>query len=294
MPTQNSMGDDIRINAEFMFSNDKNIYKAGLERKQRKLLKKISFINPFLESDEEVLLVTPCVSPTSLWEQLTTGWIYMYINRALLIVTNKGIFHIPTKSNYDYRQSIARFRYEDCKALRVRGSYLYVQYGNGKKERFLYVPGAQRRKLKTYFGSLQTGTGMIPGNAGKVHICPRCTRPLSPDVYQCNACRLVFKDMATANKLSILIPGGGYFYTEHLFLGLGDFIVELWLLIAVLVSVIGLIDGDSDAAAGLYVFGFLLVLEKLITIHHAKRYVSEYIPKEKSIRVRPMAAEQAG
>lgn len=289
MSAPNPASTAVRVDTQFMFSNHKNVHKAGIERRQRKLLKKIPFISSFLEPDEKVLLVAPCVSPTSLLEQLTSGWIFIYINRAMLVVTNKGIFHIPAKTNYDYRQSIAKFRYEDCKELRVRGRYLRVQYANGKKERFLYLPRAQRLKLKAYFQNLKIGAGTA-ANAGRAHLCPRCTKPLAANVYQCPSCRLPFKDMATAKKLSILVPGGGYFYTGHPFLGLGDFVVELALLALVITEIGGIVEGRPEATFGAIFFGVILAIEKLITIHHAKRYIGEYIPKEKVTQRQAVAA----
>ena len=63
------------VDAGTMFSNHKNIYKPAIEKRQRNLLKKVSFIKPFLDEDEEILLVTPGHSPVSLIEQLLFGWL---------------------------------------------------------------------------------------------------------------------------------------------------------------------------------------------------------------------------
>jgi hypothetical protein len=262
-----------------MFSNHKNVHKKGIEKHQRKLLRKIRFINAFLAPDEKVLRVVPCVSPTSWLEQLTTGWIYLYLNRALLVVTNKGMLHIPTRPNYDYRQSIARIRYEDCKSLRVHGSGLQLQYMNGRKEKFLHLPRAHRLKLKPFLKTVKTNTG--PAHAGRRHLCPRCTAPLTKNMHQCPSCRQPFKDAGTARKLSLLLPGGGYFYTGHPILGLGDLLVELGLLWLLVGELAGMVQGRPGAEIGAAVFGAAFLIEKLITLHHAKRYVGEFIPKGK-------------
>lgn len=279
----------IPVDTKFMFSNHKNVAKAGIEKRQRKLLQKIPFIQAFLEPDEKVLLVVPCVSPTSLLEQLSMGWIFAIVNRALLVVTNKGIFHLPAKADYSYRHSIARFRYADCKELRIKGRYLYVQYANGKKERFLYLPRAQRLKLKAYLPTLTLGAN-IAAKGGRTHLCPRCTKPLAPGASQCGGCRLGFKDMATATRLSILIPGGGYFYTGHPFLGLSDFAVELLFLAIVIGGIVGIVEGAPGAVGDTVFFGIFLVLEKLLTIHHAKRYIAEYLPQDRKLRLQPAPA----
>jgi hypothetical protein len=279
----------VRIDSQFMFSTHKNVHKKGIEKQQRKLLQKVSFITAFLAPDEKVLLIVPCVSPTSFWGQYTTGWMHILLYRALLIVTNKGIFHVPTKMNYDYRQSIAKFRYEDCKDIYVRGTYLYAQYANGDEDRFLYLPRAQRLKLKAYLSTVVMG-GSGAANIPRAYLCPRCTKPLSPNVYKCPACQLAFRDMGTAVKKSILMPGGGYFYTGHPFLGIADFIVELTLLAFVITQAIAAVQGAPGAAFSAVFFAVILAIEKLITVHHAKRYIAEYIPMEKSIQLASKAA----
>ena len=289
MPEPSTPSSKIPIDTQFMFSNHKNVHKAGIEKRQRKLLRKIPSIGAFLAPDEKVLLVIPCISPTSFFEQWSMGWVFMIVNRALLVVTDKGMFHVPAKANYDYRHSIAKFNYADCKELRVKGRFLYVQYANGEKERFMYLPRAQRLKLKAYLPTVKLGANAA-AKAGRTHLCPRCTRPLAPDTYQCGGCRLPFKDMATATKLSLLIPGGGYFYTGHPILGLGDFVVELALLALVIGGIAGMIAGEPTAMGNTIFFGIVLALEKLLTIHHAKRYISEYIPLEKKIRLQPATA----
>jgi hypothetical protein len=278
-----------RIDAQFMFTNHKNVHKPGIEKRQRKLLEKIPFINSFLDPDEKILRVSTCMSPTGIVEQLTIGLMVAYINRALVVVTNKGVFHIPTTIGYNYRNSIAKFRYEDCKRLEG-GRKIFAQYGNGKKERFYYIKSENGKKLKAFFKSLKIGGNAAKNTAAKQFLCPRCTKPLSPNVYQCGACRLAFKDMATAKKRSWLIPGGGYFYTGHPFLGFGDFIAEFVLLAMVVVGVSAMISGQPGGIGVVFMFGFFLLFEKLLTIHHAERYIKEYIPVEKTIKPQAAAA----
>src|SRR5690606_24170013 len=110
------------------------------------------------------------------------------------------------------------------------------------------------------------------------------------NMTHCPSCRLAFKDSATARKLSFLLPGGGYFYTGHPFLGLGDLVVELALLWLVVGEVAGIAEGRPGAEIGAAIFGGALLIEKLITVYHAQRYVAEFIPKEK---VTPLQQQQA-
>jgi hypothetical protein len=62
------------------------------------------------------------------------------------------------------------------------------------------------------------------------------------------------------------------------------------LLIFVIVGIGEMIEGQPEAVATVIFFGFFLILEKLLTVHHAKRFISEYIPKEKTVQLKPLTA----
>ena len=128
---QNVLG--LPVNRDILFSNHKNIYKQGTDKRQTKLFQKISFIKPFLEEGERILLVTTGCSPMSIIEQFLTGWIVFYLKRSLFVFTNKRIFHIPAKLNYSYRNSIAQILYTDCQTIGMKWGTLAVKYKNGKK-----------------------------------------------------------------------------------------------------------------------------------------------------------------
>lgn len=68
---QNIFG--LSLDREIIFSNHKNVYKKGVEKRQTKLLKKIPFIKYFLKENEKMLLITTGCSPVSLLEQIVTG-----------------------------------------------------------------------------------------------------------------------------------------------------------------------------------------------------------------------------
>ena len=124
----------LAVSSEIMFSNHKNVYKKSIEKRQTKLLNELSFIAPFLVEDEQILLVTTGCSPVSLFEQMMTGWIVFYLKRSLFVFTNMRIFHIPTKTNYSYRDSITQILYDDCLKIDRKGSTLVVKFKSGKKQ----------------------------------------------------------------------------------------------------------------------------------------------------------------
>lgn len=264
------------IVAETMHADHKGVYKSRIEKKQRNLAGKLSFLKNFLEDGERLLTITTAVSPSSFMEQWTTGVIFVYVKRCLLVFTDRRVFHVPTKMNYDYRRSVAQIRYGDLNSVVQKGSRLKFDYKSGDKDSFLYVRRSERKKIRALLQSIDLQGS--PSEAGRrVHLCPKCTSELKADKYECANCGQEFKSRKRALQLSIWLPGGGYFYTGHPFLGLADAVFEIFLLVTIVVSVIpntNFPNGNLGAAA---VLGLLLIFEKMITIYHANHFVKEYL-----------------
>jgi hypothetical protein len=274
---------DVPLDRETLFSNHKGNYKKRIEKRQTKLLKKVAFLKNFLKEDERILLITTGCSPTSILEQLLTGWIFIYLKRSLFIFTNKRIFHIPTKQNYSYRNSIAQILYPDCDSIQIRGRKLVVGYKNGKKEKFLYIANKEKKKIKALLPTISF-EGYPREIQKRIHLCPRCTKELEEEKYICPNCYLEFKEKDKARKISLMYPGGGYFYTGHPFLGISDAIVETILLILVILSLIDAINSVEGSGVNFFTFAILLVIEKAITVYHSNHFIKEYIPKAKEIK----------
>ncbi len=255
--------------------------------RQLKTLRDLApMLKQFLKPDEEILLAVRACSPMSWFEQITMGWVVFYLKRCVLVVTNKRILHFPTKTNFAPKKSVAQILYRDIAEAKLHGflgRVLTLKYKSGTKESFNYVPSREFKKLKTILPSLrQQGQ---PSEAGeRHHLCPRCEAKLLKGRFNCPNCHLNFKDGERAVKLSILYPGGGYFYTRHPFLGTGDAITEAILLVIVLAGLLNLLIGEADPEGWVSVilFGAVLIVEKLETIYHAKHYVNEYIPLDEN------------
>ena len=276
------------IKQEIAFSDKKGTFKESIRKKQLKMLKDyVPLLKQFLEPGEEVLLLMRGCSPMTFMEQLTTGSMIYYLKRCTLVVTNRRILHFPAKKDFSPRHSISQIRYGDVEEIKpsVFLGRFTVRYKNGIKETFVYVKEAA--KLKSILPALQF-TGQQPTMIGeRQHLCPKCSAVLTPGIYVCSSCRLEFKNEVRARKLSIIYPGGGYFYTNHPFLGAGDAFAETGLTVYGLVGMVNLTLGNRDKTVGpfeLVVFGIILVVEKLYSVFHAKHYVKEYIPVEKDIR----------
>ncbi len=277
---EDSLG--LPLDRDVMFSNHKGVYKKRIEKRQKKVLKKIPAIKNFLKEGEQILLITTGCSPTSLFEQVLTGWIFIYLKRSLFLFTNQRIFHIPTKANYSYRNSIAQILYSDSKSIQIKGRRLLVEYKNGEKEKFLYISGKEKKKIKALLPTISL-EGSPSKTLKRIHLCPRCTNELDEGKYRCANCNLEFKDKSEARKISLIFPGGGYFYNRHPLLGISDGLVETILLISVVTSLITVLNGQGSIGS-FFFFTIFLAIEKVITVYHSNHFVKEYIPKEKEIR----------
>jgi hypothetical protein len=273
---------DLPVDPDVMFANHKNVYKEKIERRQRKWLEKVQFVRPFLHENETILCVSTGCSPVSMIEQFMTGWIVFCLKRSLFVFTNERILHIPTKHDFSYRNSIAQVLYADCRSIAVKGRTLVVEYKNGKKEKFLYIPGTEGRKIKVLLKEMPQD-GQPSASSSRTHLCPRCTSPLTEDRYTCPGCSLEFKNKRQAKRNSILFPGGGYFYTGHPLLGLSDALVETYLTILVIVALASAISGTAGGIAALVSISMILVLEKALTVYHSNHFIKEFIPRDRLI-----------
>ena len=271
---------DLPIDADTMFSNHAGVHKPRVEKKQRKLAEKVAFLNEFLEDGEQVLTITTAVSPTSFLEQWTTGFIFVYIKRCLLVFTDRRIFHVPTTMSYDYRQSVAQIRYGDVESIAQKGSRLKIAYKSGAKELFLYVRRSERKKIRVLLGDADM-QGAASDVGKRVHLCPQCTSELEVDRFDCASCGKAFKSRTKARNLSIWLPGGGYFFTGHPYLGIADAVIELLFLFVIITALIPTSAFPNGDLATAGVFAVLLLIEKAITVYHANHFVKEYLPVDR-------------
>jgi len=276
---QNRPISGLPINNDFLFVDKEGNYKASIERRRTKLLRKLGFLTRFLDPDERIVFVTTGCSPASCWEQSTIGYLWItLIKRALFVFTNKRVFHIPTTTSFDYRGSIAQILYQDCRYLFVKGSTLQAEYQTGKKETFFGIPRSDGAIIRQM--NITAPEPAAPSaRPERSHLCPSCAQVQEAEPGTCPRCGQVFKNRAEAVKYSLLFPGGGYFYAKRWLLGVLDAVGETYLLVIALVALLGMVLGNPEAVVIFGVFGFFLALEKLLTIYHAKKFVAEFIPK---------------
>lgn len=289
-PSSNPL--NLPIRKEICFTTEKDQYSEKIVDRQTKILQPFSsFLKKVLEPDEEIWMAMQATSPMTFLEQMTIGWMIVYLKRCLLIFTNKRILHFPAKANFSPKNSVAQVRYGDIEEIKLSGFFgrtLKLKYLTGKKENFYYVQSKEFKKLKTLIPNIATGND--PSQImERHHLCPRCVAPLQKDVFMCPRCQLAFKDIKQAIKKSVIFPGGGYFYAGHPMMGIADALVEVVLLVTIISDLVVLAVSESFAVlAEMIPFALFLSVEKLITIYDTKHFINEYIPADKSAVALPI------
>ena len=90
---------------------------------------------------------------------------------------------------------------------------------------------------------------------------------------------------------SILLPGGGYFYTGHPLVAIIPALVEGLLVLEILSLLVAASTSPKAMPAvrsSLMILGLFWALETAVTILHCRRYVRDYIPEKRG----PIRAHQ--
>jgi len=276
----------VPVDRETIFLDYKGRYKSKIEKRQRKLIVKSTFVKFFLQHDESIRCLTTGYSPISALEQFYTGLAFLFFKRALFVFTDRRILHIPTRFNRSTIGAISQIWYEDCARIELKGRTLMVKYKNGSEEQFAYIGRRERKKLKVLLASIK----LKPKAAGKlnarVYLCPSCTNVLDPGSDLCPTCKLKFKSGFQAKLRSILIPGGGYFYSRHPLLGGALGIAEIVVMTKLLLDAIALNQGFQVDLGWVAVLTFGLIAEKLISAYHTEQLTRDFIPEPKDFAVR--------
>jgi len=279
------------VDRETLFSNHKKVYKKRIEKRQRKLIVKLPFLKPFLKRGEKILLVSTGYSPITTLAQYVTGFLFVYLKRSLFVFTNYRIFHVPTTTNYKYKQSVAQIAYAGCQSILLKGGTLVVQYlKSGKIEKFRAIALSERKKIRNLLKRMPL-TGTKGPLAERLHLCPQCTHPLLTQKYVCESCRLKFKNKILAYIAAILVPGGGYFYTRHFLIGMLNAAIEIFLLLYMAVTLQDMFNGVEGSKIHLAAIGAIFLVIKIISVIHSTHFIHEFIPVKKQIQANPSIAK---
>jgi len=274
------------VNREILFSNHKEIYKQRVEKRQRKLIVKISFLKPFLKKGEQVLLVTTGYSPLNSLAQYITGFLFVYLKRSLLVFTNYRILHIPVTTRGNYNNSIAQVAYSGCQSIVLKGGTLTIRYKHSDDkivEKFRAIANSERKKIRSLLKNRISFLGKKWRLSWRIHLCPRCTRYLEKGKVTCPKCQLPFKRQWIAALCAILFPGGGYFYTRKYMLGFLVAILEI-----VLTGYFYYLFVNAPAQDPLEfmhpVFFPVYLYLKIAAVIHSSHFIYEFIPKDRKVK----------
>ncbi len=276
----------VPVDRETIFSDYKGRYKSRIEKRQRKLIVKSTFIKFFLHHDESIRCLTTGYSPITALEQFYTGLAFLFFKRATFVFTDRRILHIPTRFDRSTVSSVSQIWYEDCAHIGFKGRTLVVKYKNGTEEQFAYIGRRERKKLKVLLASIELKPKAAGNLNARVYLCPSCTNVLDPKSNLCPTCKLKFKSGFQAKLRSLLIPGGGYFYSRHPVLGTLLGIAEIVLMTKLLLYAIALNQGFQVDLGWMAVLTFGLIAEKLISAYHTEQLTRDFIPEPKDFAVR--------
>lgn len=274
----------LAVDRDVLFSNHKGIYKKRIEKRQRKLIVKLAFVKPFLKRDEKILLVTTGYSPLGSLAQYLTGFIFVYLKRALFVFTNHRIIHVPTSPAYKYKNCLAQILYAGCQALSLKGGTLTVRFARfGRVEKFAGIAGAERKKIRSLITTLPlAGTKSLTSE--RTHLCPRCTHQLQAATYRCANCRLKFKSRIVAAIAALLVPGGGYFYIRYYLIGFLNLLLEGFLIGTIAILAGKVAGGVPGGLSSLVIVSAVFIVIKIISIIHSSHFTLEFIPVEQQIK----------
>ena len=284
--TSNEYGFPVR--EDVALSNAKGEIKSGTEKDFRKLIAPIaSPIQRLLEPGETVFLACKAVPPVGTFEQLTMGWVMYAYFRVALVFTDRRLIVFGITSSGKWRGSIKAVRWTQLTSATATGWLTQgLKLKMGKKTILYGKLGAgYAKKIKGLLPFLvPASTGMVADPMAPQQLeslCGRCGRPLTPKVYTCGNCGLIFRDEKTL-ALRSLIPGGAYFYTGLIGIGMLTALIECLFFLAIVGTLLDPeISGAQNQAAGAIVtvyYLFLIGLEKAIAYSHGRLFVRQFEP----------------
>lgn len=267
------------VDRETIFSNHKKIYKSSVEKRQRRLIVKASSLKYFLQPQERILCLTTGYSPIKMVEQVITGPAFVFFKRAIFAFTDHRILHVRTSFSRKAGNSVSQILYADCSAILMKGRSLVVSYKNGQHEVFNYIGFREKKKIKSLIEELQ----LRPKEPGlfnaRVALCPSCTKVLKPQSMMCDGCKLKFKSPGAARWISLLIPGGGYFYCNHVTLGTISAVVELAAIGFLVLQWLDFRQGLALNWSMLLLAAGVLIISKIVITFHSMQMTQDHIPK---------------
>jgi len=289
----------LRVREDVLFTDAKGQESEGSRRKAEKVLAKWKDVLPgILEKDEAVLyIVKHCQMPLSAFEQLTMSWQAQGSTGVTLVLTNVRLLHFGLSGSSKWTRVLKIVRWGDLTDAKVKGwlvRVLELRYASGK-ERYSRLPFGAAKKVKDILAAVMPASrAEMTGAQGMQSLCPNCRAALTARSYQCLQCGLAFRDEKKLLQRTILVPGGGYFYSGMTLAGVFSWIGEgIFLLLTLwyFAMALNLVpparndDGRIMASGELWTVGgtclIVVAIHKLVEYRHALRRIRSFLPVQK-------------
>jgi PH (Pleckstrin Homology) domain-containing protein len=297
-PVRTTMMDGISTRTDVLFTNEKGEEKQSVQKRTQKILRKLSpALQRIILPDEAMLYAMRARSPLSVVEQLTAAWWTALLAACAIVVTNKRILFFPIKRDGSWRESVRSVHWGDLQEIKAKGLFVKnvsFKFRNGTITTYTNFRRGDAKKLSAIASALiPPASGEQTSAHSLIQLCPDCCGVLTQGQYSCPGCGLIFKNERTMVLRSIILPGGGYFYTGHPLIAILPAIVEAFFLVEVLLILFaGLASPKAvpNLFSVLLVLGVFWALETGVTILHCRRYIREFIPEKRDPARLPQAA----
>lgn len=294
----------IPVREDLLFTDAKGNEQPKLRKDGESSLEKLSRVLPrLLEPGETVLYITAAMAPVSFLEQMTLGIYAFQLKGVTLVFTDRRLLRFRRKSkgmrDWEWSRGLQTVRWGDVAEAPVKGwltRSLTLKYRTGRKEIYRITGIGPGKKIGMIMPALvPPGTGGTGSATGQdmTTVCPECFKPLTPQTYQCDGCRLQFKNEKTLLWRNYLIPGGGFFYTGWTLLGILQMLPDLFLTFGILYFALVAAHvlpppppdpGQKAATAGdaviiAVILLVMLLLENSVSWLHTRKLVRDFIPE---------------
>ena len=273
---------NLSVREDVAFSDAKGKPNDGVRKKALKALEHLAEpLSKTLAADESVLYVLRANAPMGYLERYSFGAYAAVVTLSVLVVTNKRLLQFRTKSRGAWTRSWQQVAWSDVRSATLKGllaATLTLEYRNGRKDVFWGIPRADKNALEVILPTVLKESATEAVAAGEMRpACPECRALLTPVVYECGQCGLVFKN-EKAMRWRVLIPSAAYFYTGHPWLAVLDGIGELFAVLMILAGIAGVLTNDAEAAGYLIVGLVVFAIDAAIAYAHNRRFVREFLP----------------
>jgi len=286
---QTSSIDGIPVRRDVLETNYKGEENARIQKRTEKILQKLqAALQRTLVPGETVLYVMRARSPLSLIEQITSTWWTAALAACAMVITDRRILFFPVKRDGSWKESVRSAHWGDIEGIKTKGLLVRnvsFRFKNGTKVTYTNFSRADAKKIAAIAEAvIPAASGEMTSAHGLVQLCPDCRNVLTEGQYFCPACGLIFKNEKSMVTRSILLPGGGYFYTGHRGIAIFLAVIEGYLVLEILRFLfVGLSSPKAlpNIRSTLIALGFFWAIETAITILHCRRYIRDFIPDKR-------------